>query len=166
MNTLERYIIGVSVILLGSLSYSQGIDDPHFTIQPQASGILNVFSSSDPPSGTAESTMFTGALPQAPEDKAGNTNLFEQERSDTMRTVKKERTHSKQIIGGVLKTVSLGMAACSLTMGIFGEADVNTQMTMLGLGVFTLAVASIQDQALKEKPVPKSPIESDDGIGD
>ncbi|MFC1547222.1 hypothetical protein ACFL5M_01720 [Candidatus Neomarinimicrobiota bacterium] len=82
-----------------------------------------------------------------------------------MNKTRSSSADSRKVINRVLKAVSLGMSACSLTMGTFGVGDPETQMTMLGLGVFALTVASIQEEAHKEIPIENKSIGHGDGIG-
>ena len=47
---------------------------------------------------------------------------------------------SQSIVNTVLKAVALGMAVASVVLGIMGVADVETQVTLLGIGLFALAL--------------------------
>ena len=52
----------------------------------------------------------------------------------------------KKIINLVLKTMAMAMPIVSLVMGFFpGEADVETHITMLGIGLVALAIAAIRE---------------------
>ena len=51
-----------------------------------------------------------------------------------------------RIINLVLKAVALAMGVVSLILGILGAADVNTQVTLLSIGLFTLALAALQKE--------------------
>lgn len=164
MNTTHTYIVGVLVILLGSLGYSQGMYNPHINIWILEGGKLNIDAPADLTSGIAESGRFAGMILPAPEDDAGNTGLIREEEGDTMAASTRKKIHNKRIMVGVLKAVSLGMSACSLTMGTFGVGDSETQMTMLGLGVFALAIASIQEATLIEVPIKNGESGNGDGI--
>ena len=53
----------------------------------------------------------------------------------------------KRIISLVLKAVAVGMSVVSIVMGFIpGTADVDTHLTLLGIGLFTLAVAALQEE--------------------
>jgi hypothetical protein len=50
---------------------------------------------------------------------------------------------SEKIIGLVLKAVAVGMSIVSIVMGFIPEAaDVDTHITLLGIGLAALAVAA------------------------
>jgi hypothetical protein len=49
--------------------------------------------------------------------------------------------NAQNIINLVLKAVAVGMSVASIVLGILNVADVNTQTTLLGIGLFTLSVA-------------------------
>lgn len=52
-----------------------------------------------------------------------------------------------RIIGLVLKGVALGMAVVSIVLGFLPEAaDVSTQVTLLSIGLFALALAALQKE--------------------
>jgi hypothetical protein len=51
-----------------------------------------------------------------------------------------------RIINLVLKAVALAMGVVSLILGILGVADVSTQVTLLSIGLFTLALAALQKE--------------------
>ena len=52
-----------------------------------------------------------------------------------------------RIIGLVLKGVALGMAVVSIVMGFLPEAaDVSTQVTLLSIGLFALALDALQKE--------------------
>ena len=51
-----------------------------------------------------------------------------------------------RIINLVLKAVALAMGVVSLILGILGAADVSTQVTLLSIGLFTLALAALQKE--------------------
>ena len=52
-----------------------------------------------------------------------------------------------RIIGLVLKAVALGMAVVSIVLGFLPEAaNVGTQVTLLSIGLFTLALAALQKE--------------------
>ena len=53
----------------------------------------------------------------------------------------------KKIINLVLKAVAVGMSVASIVMGFLPDvADVDTHVTLLGIGLFTLAVAALQKE--------------------
>jgi hypothetical protein len=49
------------------------------------------------------------------------------------------------IIRLVLKAVAVGMAVASLVFGYIGTVDVSTQVALLSLGLFALAVDALQN---------------------
>ena len=52
-----------------------------------------------------------------------------------------------RIIGLVLKAVALGMAVVSIVLGFLPEAaDVSTQVTLLSIGLFALALDALQKE--------------------
>lgn len=51
---------------------------------------------------------------------------------------------SQNIVNTVLKAVALGMGVASVVLGIMGVADVETQVTLLGIGLFALALAAFR----------------------
>jgi hypothetical protein len=53
----------------------------------------------------------------------------------------------QRIISLVLKAVALGMAVVSIVLGFLPDAaDLSTQITLLSIGLFTLAVAALQNE--------------------
>ena len=53
----------------------------------------------------------------------------------------------QRIISLVLKALALGMAVVSIVLGFFPDAaDIGTQITLLSIGLFTLAVAALQKE--------------------
>jgi hypothetical protein len=50
----------------------------------------------------------------------------------------------QKIIGLVLKAVALAMGVVSIILGVLNVADIDTQVTLLSIGLFTLAVAALQ----------------------
>jgi hypothetical protein len=55
--------------------------------------------------------------------------------------------NAPRIIGLVLKAVALGMAVVSIVLGFLPEAaDVSTQVTLLSIGLLTLALAALQKE--------------------
>ncbi len=54
---------------------------------------------------------------------------------------------TKRIINLILKAVALAMAIASIVMGFFpGETTVETHVTLLSIGLATLAVAALQKE--------------------
>jgi hypothetical protein len=52
-----------------------------------------------------------------------------------------------RIINLVLKAVALGMAVASIVMGFLPQAaNINTQVTLLSIGLFALALAALQKE--------------------
>jgi len=51
--------------------------------------------------------------------------------------------NAQNIINLVLKAVAVGMSVASIVLGVLRVADVNTQVTLLGIGLFTLSVAAL-----------------------
>ena len=55
--------------------------------------------------------------------------------------------NTQRIINLVLKAVALGMAVVSIVLGFLPEAaDIDTQVALLSIGLFTLAVAALQKE--------------------
>jgi hypothetical protein len=53
----------------------------------------------------------------------------------------------KKIISLILKAVALGMAVVSIVLGFMPDAaDLATQITLLSIGLFALAVAALQNE--------------------
>ncbi len=50
----------------------------------------------------------------------------------------------QRIVALVLKAIALAMAVVSVVLGFFSEISVGTTITLLGIGLFALAVASLQ----------------------
>jgi len=51
----------------------------------------------------------------------------------------------RRIISLVLKAVAVGMSVVSIVLGFLPDAaDVDTHLTLLGIGLFALAVAALQ----------------------
>jgi hypothetical protein len=57
-----------------------------------------------------------------------------------------EKVQTERIVSLVLKAVAVGMSIASFVMGLFGVADIDTHLTLLGIGLFTLAVAALQKE--------------------
>ncbi len=51
---------------------------------------------------------------------------------------------SKRLVELVLKAVALGMAVASVVLGILRTASLETHITLLGIGLFALALAALQ----------------------
>jgi hypothetical protein len=51
--------------------------------------------------------------------------------------------NAQNIINLVLKAVAVGMSVASIVLGILNVADLNTQITLLGIGLFTLSIAAL-----------------------
>jgi len=62
----------------------------------------------------------------------------------------------KENIGGIVtlvfKAVALAMAVAVIVLGALGTATVATQVTLLGMGLFGLALASLQQGEHDEQP--------------
>ena len=55
--------------------------------------------------------------------------------------------NTRRIIYLVLKAVAVGMSVASIVLGFLPDAaDVDTQITFLGIGLFALAVAALQKE--------------------
>lgn len=53
----------------------------------------------------------------------------------------------KKIISLILKAVAVGMAVVSIVLGFLPDAaDLTTQITLLSIGLATLAVAALQNE--------------------
>jgi hypothetical protein len=53
----------------------------------------------------------------------------------------------RRIISLVLKAVAVGMSVASIVLGFLPDAaDVDTHLTLLGIGLFALAVAALQKE--------------------
>ena len=58
-----------------------------------------------------------------------------------------EKLEIQRITGLVLKAVAVGMSVVSIVMGLIPDvADVNTQITLLSVGLAALAVAALQQE--------------------
>ena len=51
----------------------------------------------------------------------------------------------QSIVQVVLKAVALGMSVGSMILGYLGVVEIETQVGLLSLGLFALAVASLQN---------------------
>ena len=63
---------------------------------------------------------------------------------------------SKENIGGIvtlaLRAIALAMAVAVIVLGALGTATVTTQVTLLGIGLFGLALAALQQGERDEQP--------------
>ncbi len=57
--------------------------------------------------------------------------------------------NAQRIISLVLRALVVGMSIVSIVLGFVGEADVNTHITLLGIGLAALAIASFQNEDAK-----------------
>ncbi len=57
--------------------------------------------------------------------------------------------NAQRIISLVLRALAIGMSIVSIVLGYLGEADVNTHITLLGIGLAALAIASFQNEDAK-----------------
>ena len=58
-----------------------------------------------------------------------------------------DKSETKSITSLVLKAVALGMSIASIVLGFIpGVADIDTQLTLLGIGLAALAVAALDDK--------------------
>jgi hypothetical protein len=51
----------------------------------------------------------------------------------------------KGVITRILQAVALGMAAASIVLGILNASSAETGVAMLGIGLFALALVSLQE---------------------
>jgi hypothetical protein len=55
--------------------------------------------------------------------------------------------NTQKIVGLVLKAIALGMAVVSIVLGFLPDAaDVSTQVTLLSIGLFALALDALQKE--------------------
>lgn len=54
--------------------------------------------------------------------------------------------NAQGIISLVLKAVALAMGVASIILGILGAADIDTQVTLLSIGLFALALEALQSE--------------------
>jgi hypothetical protein len=54
--------------------------------------------------------------------------------------------NAQNIIKIVLKAVAVGMSVTSIVLGVVGVVDVETQITLLGIGLAALAIASLSEE--------------------
>ena len=57
-----------------------------------------------------------------------------------------EKAEVKNIVSLVLKAVAVGMSVASIVLGFLNVADIDTHVTLLGIGLFALAVAALQKE--------------------
>jgi hypothetical protein len=57
--------------------------------------------------------------------------------------------NAQRIISLVLRALAIGMSIVSIVLGFLGEADVDTHITLLGIGLAALAIASFQNEEAK-----------------
>jgi hypothetical protein len=62
----------------------------------------------------------------------------------------------KENVGGIvtlaLKAIALAMAVAVIVLGILGATTVTTQVALLGIGLFGLALAALQQEDRDEQP--------------
>jgi hypothetical protein len=63
-----------------------------------------------------------------------------------------EKINIGRIVTLVFKAVALAMAVAVIVLGALGTATVATQVTLLGIGLFGLALASLQQGERDEQP--------------
>lgn len=58
-----------------------------------------------------------------------------------------EKSNFQRIAGLVLKAVAVGMSIASIVMGVIpGMGDIDTHITLLGIGLAALAIAALQEE--------------------
>jgi hypothetical protein len=58
-----------------------------------------------------------------------------------------KKSETQRITGLVLKAVAVGMSIASIVMGFIpNAADIDTHITLLGIGLFALALAALQKE--------------------
>ena len=62
------------------------------------------------------------------------------------------KTKVDEIVTLVFKAVALAMAVAVIVLGALGTATVATQVTLLGIGLFGLALAALQQGERDEQP--------------
>ena len=62
------------------------------------------------------------------------------------------KTKVDEVVTLVFKAVALAMAVAVIVLGALGTATVATQVTLLGIGLFGLALASLQQGERDEQP--------------
>ncbi len=53
---------------------------------------------------------------------------------------------TQNIVSLVLKAVAVGMSVASVVLGILETVDVTTQVNLLGIGLFALALVALQKE--------------------
>ena len=53
---------------------------------------------------------------------------------------------AQNIVRLVLKAVAVGMSVASVVLGFLGTVDVTTQVNLLGIGLFALALVALQKE--------------------
>jgi len=62
-------------------------------------------------------------------------------------STKMKKSETQRITGLILKAVAVGMSIVSIVMGFIPDAaDVDTHITLLGIGLAALAVASLMKE--------------------
>ena len=56
-----------------------------------------------------------------------------------------KKSNTSKILKLVLKAVALGMGAASIVLGLLQTANLETQVTLLGIGLFAIALYAFQD---------------------
>ena len=57
--------------------------------------------------------------------------------------MKNSTTHVSTIISFILRAVAMAMAVATVVLSILGTADTDTLITLLGIGLFTLALDAL-----------------------
>ena len=58
--------------------------------------------------------------------------------------MEKQQVNIGSIVDLVLKAVALAMSIATVVLGFLGAASLETRVTLLGIGLFTLALAALQ----------------------
>jgi hypothetical protein len=58
--------------------------------------------------------------------------------------MERQPTSVSSIVDLVLKAVALSMAVCSIVLSFLNSASADVQITLLGIGLFALALAALQ----------------------
>ena len=58
---------------------------------------------------------------------------------------------NQKLIAQILKAVALGMAVASIVLSIMNVITVETNVTLLGIGLFALALVSLQGAESSDK---------------
>lgn len=59
--------------------------------------------------------------------------------------MEKQQTGVSSIVDLVLKAVALGMSVTSVVLGVLNTASADVHITLLGIGLFALALAALQN---------------------